>query len=150
MFALNKRDSWPCLLISVVLAFTAWQLHHQGRQWWCDCRSFLWTSDAWSSQTSQAFLDPYSFTHILHGLAFCGLLALLIRGLSTGWRLALAVAIESAWEIIENSNTVWGRSIFVFLATELVLIIWIRDSLLLEILMLIHPVNAIKVWQIGG
>jgi uncharacterized membrane protein YjdF len=187
--ALNKRDSWPWLVIAVVLAFTAWQLHHQGRQWSCYCRSFLWTSDAWSSRTSQAFLDPYSFTHILHGLAFCGLLALLIRNLSTSWRLALAVAIESAWEIIENSNAViqryreataalgyqgdtvvnslgdimccaigfliarrlgWRWSILAFVATELVLVFLIRDSLLLEILMLVHPVNAIKVWQIGG
>jgi len=43
----------------------------------------------------------------------------------------------------------WRRSLLVFIATEAVLLIWIRDSLLLEILMLVHPVNAIKVWQMG-
>ncbi|HEU5236990.1 MAG TPA: DUF2585 family protein, partial [Pyrinomonadaceae bacterium] len=43
----------------------------------------------------------------------------------------------------------WRRSIILFLAVEAVLLIWIRDSLLLELIMLIHPVNTIKMWQLG-
>jgi hypothetical protein len=39
------------------------------------------------------------------------------------------------------------RSLIAFAALELVLIIWIRDSLLLEILMLVFPVDAIKALQ---
>ena len=165
------------------------QLHHQGRSWWCDCgSSFFWTSNAWGSLTSQTFLDPYSFTHLLHGLMFCGLLTLLVRGLPTRWLFCLGLAIEAAWELVENTNTViqhyraataalgyqgdtvmnslgdimccglgfmiarklgWARSLIVFFVTEAVLLIWIRDSLLLEIIMLVSPVNAIKVWQMG-
>ena len=43
----------------------------------------------------------------------------------------------------------WRRSVALFFAIEAVLLIWIRDSLLLEVIMLIHPIDAIKAWQIG-
>ena len=42
-----------------------------GRRLWCVLGDWLpWTLDAWSSHTSQHFLDPYTFTHILHGIGF--------------------------------------------------------------------------------
>lgn len=43
----------------------------------------------------------------------------------------------------------WLRSLPLFLATEIVLLFWIRDSLLLELIMLIHPFDSIKNWQLG-
>lgn len=42
------------------------------------------------------------------------------------------------------------RTLLAFAATEIVLLFWIRDSLLLNILMLIHPLDAIRTWQTGG
>lgn len=42
------------------------------------------------------------------------------------------------------------RSLVVFVALELVLFLWIRDSLLLEILMLVFPVDAIRALQMCG
>jgi hypothetical protein len=40
------------------------------------------------------------------------------------------------------------RSVLVFLLSELVLLVWIRDSLVLEVLMLIHPNESLKAWQL--
>ncbi len=41
------------------------------------------------------------------------------------------------------------RSAALFVAVEVTLLFWIRDSLLLELLMLLHPIDAIKQWQFG-
>ena len=38
-------------------------------------------------------------------------------------------------------------SIVVFILVEIVLSIWIKDSLLLQLLMLIRPIDSIKLWQ---
>jgi len=43
----------------------------------------------------------------------------------------------------------WRWSVVLFLAVEAMLLFWIRDSLLLEILMLVHPMNSVKAWQLG-
>jgi len=42
------------------------------------------------------------------------------------------------------------RSLIVFVLVEVVLILWIHDSLLLQILMLVRPIEAIKLWQMCG
>ena len=39
------------------------------------------------------------------------------------------------------------RSLILFVLVELILILWIHDSLLLQILMLVRPIEAIKSWQ---
>jgi hypothetical protein len=41
----------------------------------------------------------------------------------------------------------WIRTLILFVLLEVVLILWIRDSLLLQVLMLVRPVEAIKLWQ---
>ena len=42
------------------------------------------------------------------------------------------------------------RTVAIFVVTEIALAIWIRDSLLLSILMLIYPIEAVKEWQAAG
>ena len=44
----------------------------------------------------------------------------------------------------------WWKSLVLLLSVELVLLLWIRDSLLLNVVMLICPVKAIRAWQTGG
>lgn len=180
----------PGLAIIAVLAGAAFGLRSQGRLWWCSCDYILlWSGDAWSSDNSQHLLDPYSFTHVLHGFAFYGLLALVVPRLPAVWRLTLAVSIEALWEVVENSEFVIQRyregtaalgyygdtvvnslsdivlcglgfalarrlgfrlTVALFVATEVVLGLWIRDGLILNIVMLIYPIDAIKEWQAAG
>ena len=184
----DRKNLWPWLAIAITLVAVAFQLHYQGRLWLCSCgQFFLWVGEAWSSDTSQHLLDPYSFTHALHGFIFCWLVGWFVPRLSRAWQLWLAVTAEAVWEVVENSEFViqryreagalgyygdtvvnslgdivmcgfgfvlarylgFGRSLALFVAVEVVLLLWIRDSLLLNVLMLIYPVEGIQQWQAG-
>lgn len=192
-FAFNSlSDYTPWILMAAVVLLTIIVLHLQGRIWWCkwDAPYLLWSRDAWSKHSSQHLFDPYSFTHVLHGLLFYAALFLIFRRrLPLSWILFFAVSVEAGWEVLENSKAVieryrtatfsldyFGdsivnsvgdilsctagffiahklllrRSLLLFALIEIVLILTIRDSLLINIIMLIHPIEAIKTWQIGG
>src|SRR4029077_20979363 len=69
----------------------------------------LWSGDIRSGHNSQHLLDPYSFTHALHGLLFFALLRPLAGKLGFGTRLVLALLLEAAWEVAENSDSVIER-----------------------------------------
>ena len=167
----------------------ALMLWGQGRVWWCSQGDYVpWSWDIWSAHNSQHFIDPYSFTHISHGMIEFFALGLIFRRMPVAWRLVLAMSLEGSWEVIENTNYVINRyreatislnyygdsiinslsditccglgflisyklrfwkSFAVFLASEAVLIVWIRDSLLINVVMLIYPLDAIKHWQSG-
>jgi hypothetical protein len=168
---------------------TAFELQRQGRLWLCSCGRLLpWVGDAWSADTSQQLFDPYTFTHVLHGFIFCGLLALCLPRLSWRWRLSLAISLEALWEVLENTEFIIRRyrettaalgytgdtvvnslgdiaacalgfliarrlgalrTALLFVATEVVLLFWIRDSLLLNILLLVYPSDKLRAWQAG-
>lgn len=190
MSSTTKTDRTRLLQIvgtAVVLLLMVVLLRAHGRLLICACGQVeIWTSDTCSSNNSQHLFDPYSLTHVLHGLLFFFLIALVFRRLSRGWQLLLAVALEAAWEVFENSSFVIDRyrtataalgyqgdtvvnsigdlgcavigfliareigirrSLILFALLELVLMLWIHDTLLLQILMLIRPIEAIKSWQ---
>ena len=56
---------------------------------------------------SQQLADWYSFSHIIHGFIFFGLLKLFASPrLPPGMRFLIAMAVEISWEITENSPAV--------------------------------------------
>ena len=69
----------------------------------------LWHGVVFSSENSQHVSDWYTPSHVIHGFAFYGLLWLLGRRWPIGVRLLLAVGIEAAWEIFENTDLVINR-----------------------------------------
>src|ERR1700752_2309665 len=82
-------------------------LSAEGRMLFCSCGVFkVWVGDTCSSSNSQQLFDPYSFTHILHGFLLFWLLLLLPRKVAPSWQLLLAVALEAAWEVFENTRFV--------------------------------------------
>ncbi len=172
-----------------IVAATAVVLRFNGRLWWCACgEPFPWIGDPQSSHCSQHLLDPYAFTHMLHGVGFCGILAIVLPRLSSKWSFTLTTIAECLWELLENSRFVidryrmetaalgyvgdsvgnslgdiaacaagwwlartlgWKWSIAVWVVTEVILLFWIRDNLLLNIVMLIWPLEPLKQWQLG-
>ena len=187
MLTVKKQKVWLALAIAALFPVTALLLRAEGRLWICACGKLLvWSGGVCSADNSQHFLDPYSFTHLLHGVLFFWLIYWLAPKWPVRTQLLLATVAEAAWEILENTNFVieryrtataalgyngdtvvnslgdllcciagfliaqrlgLRRSLLLFAVIELILIVWIHDSLLLEILMLLTPVNAIKAWQ---
>ncbi len=180
----------PLALSFLTIAVAVVILQWQGRVVWCQIGDYSpWSWDIWSPHTSQHIIDPYSFTHVFHGVIEFWLIGLVFRKVPMAWRLLIAVMIESSWEILENSTFIiqryrestisldyfgdsiinsvadilscavgfviayklrFWRSLALFIITEITLIIAIRDSLIINIIMLVYPIDAIKQWQIGG
>ena len=154
-----------------------------------DGRFGWFETDVWSSENSQRVADAYSFSHFVHGMLFFGLLWLVARDRPLGHRLAIALLVDGAWELLENSPLIIDRyravtiaigyvgdsvlnsccdivamtlgflfasrvpvrlSVATAVALELFCLLWVRDNLMLNVLMLVHPVEAIKLWQSAG
>lgn len=161
-----------------------------GRVPWCTCGDIkLWHGVVYSSENSQHVSDWFTFTHIVHGFGFYFLLWLVARRFPAGTRFLIAVLLEAAWEVLENTPMIINRyravtialdyygdsvvnsvsditammigywiafrfpiwmTVAVLIGIEVGLVIFIRDNLTLNILMLLYPLEAVKRWQSGG
>ena len=101
---LSRPGVAPLAMIFGLMLGQALMLRAMGRIWICSCGTIhLWVGDIWSSELSQQVFDWYTFSHIVHGFLFYGLLRLAAPRLPVLARLAIAVGIEVTWEIAENS-----------------------------------------------
>lgn len=98
--------------IAIVLGLIAGQavaLYLLGHPLICKCGYVkLWHFDVMSAENSQHIIDWYTPSHIIHGFIFYWLLWLVSRWIpmSFATRLILAVGIEAAWEVVENTDYV--------------------------------------------
>lgn len=90
------------------MAVAAAILLYMGRVPWCACGIDLWGTIN-TSEGSQQLFDWYTPSHLLHGVLFYAVLWLVARRLDVGWRLVIAMLIEAAWEMVENTNAVIER-----------------------------------------
>ena len=99
---MTARTAWGVVL--GLMAVQAMVLHLLGRVWICTCGTIrFWVGDMHSSELSQQIFDWYTPSHVIHGMIFYGVLHLLLPRTPVLARLAIAVGIEVAWEIAENS-----------------------------------------------
>jgi hypothetical protein len=109
---LNKIPLWVYILIGAgIIALAALLEYEMGRILICKCGYIkLWQGEVNSSENSQHISDWYTFSHIIHGFVFYYFFRLISRKKwSTGLCLTLAIIVEAAWEVLENSSFIINR-----------------------------------------
>ncbi|MFB0613761.1 DUF2585 family protein [Aurantiacibacter poecillastricola] len=109
----TKRTFLVALAIAIVAVIV---LLAMGRPPICECGYVkLWHGQINDAGNSQHIADWYTPSHIIHGMIFyaLGWWLFVRRGLggesAARWGIVLAVALEAAWEVLENTPMVIDR-----------------------------------------
>ena len=187
-FRLSFVDARLTAVIAVAtMSLTAALEGMMGRKiWGTGGQAGFWSGDIDSSTNSQFMFDPYTSSHMLHGVLFYAFFWLIGRNWPLRVRLLLALVTECGWELLENSTFIIERyraqtislnyfgdsivnsmcdiiaavigfliarrlpvpvTIAIFVVVELVMAWAVRDNLTMNVIMLVHPIEALKVWQ---
>lgn len=106
-----------CVAVAVIAGAMVAGLRAEGRRWAdADGHAWLFTVAADGPSTSQRLADPYTLTHLLHGVAFFWVAVAAARlvgkqpaGAAWPWGWPAAAALEAGWELLENSPVVIER-----------------------------------------
>ena len=105
MTSRTRRAALAAILLLVLAATILWAM---GRPPICTCGTVaLWGKVG--PQQSQMLADWYSPSHFIHGLIFYWLAWLVAKGQPVERRFLVAMLVEAAWEIAENSPIVIDR-----------------------------------------
>ena len=106
----SNNRFWVITGLLVFLIIMTVYLNAQGRLWFSASGDvLLWVGDAFSNENSQQLLDPYSFSHFLHGVIFFFILKYAFRNFSLESRFVASVMMEGCWEMLENSAIIINR-----------------------------------------
>ena len=107
-FAIARAPTSFCALAAAALVCIQIAVLHSLGQPFIAASGWIlfWVDDPLSPEMSQQLADWYSFSHVIHGFVFFGLLRLVAPRLPLGLRLLLAMGVEIGWEITENSPAV--------------------------------------------
>src|SRR5689334_4621408 len=98
---------WYSAIGAVLVAAQIAVLHAYGQPFTAASgRILLWVNDPISADNSQQLADWYSFSHIIHGFIFYGLLRWAAPRAPFGVRLLVAMGVEVTWELMENTPAV--------------------------------------------
>ena len=101
----RKRPLFAALLL---LAAAIAILVAMGRPPICTCGSVALWGPVGPTQ-SQMLADWYSASHIVHGLLFYAVLALAAKRWTIERRFLVALVVETAWELLENTPMIIDR-----------------------------------------